>query len=91
MDTLPRTEVFGYGVLKMKTGTTLVTLKAQQVQLAHKELPAQLELRVTRATPVLLAHKVSRVILEILVHKVQQDQQAPKVHKAQRVFKVPLV
>jgi hypothetical protein len=31
MDTSLKTEVFGCGVLKMKTGTTLVTLKDQQV------------------------------------------------------------
>jgi hypothetical protein len=34
-DTLQKTEVFGFGTLKLKTGTTLVTLKVQQVQQAQ--------------------------------------------------------
>jgi hypothetical protein len=49
MDTSLKTEVFGCGVLKMKTGTTLVTLKDQQV------LPVQ------TVQPVQQVHKVLRV------------------------------
>jgi hypothetical protein len=34
-DTLQKTEVFGYGTLKLKTGTTLGTLKVQQALLVQ--------------------------------------------------------
>jgi hypothetical protein len=36
MDILLKMEIFGYGMLKLMTGTTLVTLKVQQAQQVRK-------------------------------------------------------
>ncbi len=81
----PRTEAFGYGVLKTTTGTTLVTLKVQQDQQVQQASLAQQVLPVSKAQQVQLDLKVFK---ERLVQLVQLALLAQPVHKVQQDHKV---
>jgi glyoxylate carboligase len=89
-DTLQKMEISGYGTQRQKTGTMLVTLKAQQVRLEQTVQLAQQVHKVRKVLLVLQVRKVSRVTSVILVRKVQQVQQVHKDHKALKVFKETL-